>query len=549
MRAAIVCVVALFVSVSCVAHGQSYDSILTLDEIPDQIYAGEVITFTGKLTGDGSPLYGETVWICEDDPFIPDECFAYGVTDNAGGYAIYWISNAGVVEIDWDVYAKFDGSGSYLSDQTPRYTMSVYKYGGFIQLDPIPERAAYGDVLFLSGTLSLDAHNPEGSVIYIKDEDTLNPDDLLTTAYVNASGGFETFWIVADVDPDYTIDIQAVYEGGPLHYRLATPIQELYGYNDTRPVSGTVYGDTYMELYRSLEFELPPRVAIVPSPDSYNDVRAHVVPVQEGILGLSTMLEQRYPTGNWDVDFDVVVPGDNFDARPDVIVNLVTRDDDSGCNYDMYGGVLGWASINMPKPVPTTVCSYDHRTNIEIGATAVHEFVHAIGLGHTFNLPGDLMCSYEDDYGLTCPNDTGFKSATFSDLNLAAIAAIYGQDGYTNPNNHIVWGERFGVEQSGPPATNPIIKDAPGSSVPGCGNDCFIPYMLTIGVGDEVTWTNSDNAAHTTTSGTPQDGPDGFFDSSLRLPNTDFTVRFDEAGEYPYYCVVHPWMTGLVVVK
>ena len=61
------------------------------------------------------------------------------------------------------------------------------------------------------------------------------------------------------------------------------------------------------------------------------------------------------------------------------------------------------------------------------------------------------------------------------------------------------------------------VTNAPGSSTPGCEatNDCFIPSMVTIDVGSEVIWENNDNAAHTVTSGTPTDGPDGVFDSQL----------------------------------
>ena len=44
---------------------------------------------------------------------------------------------------------------------------------------------------------------------------------------------------------------------------------------------------------------------------------------------------------------------------------------------------------------------------------------------------------------------------------------------------------------------------------------CFIPSMVTIDVGGEVTWENNDTAAHTVTSGTPTEGPSGVFDSSL----------------------------------
>jgi len=92
-----------------------------------------------------------------------------------------------------------------------------------------------------------------------------------------------------------------------------------------------------------------------------------------------------------------------------------------------------------------------------------------------------------------------------------------------------------------------------GTSVPGCEetNECYIPATVTIDVGGEVTWSNDDTAAHTVTSGTASDGPDGNFDSSLFMAGTTFSVKFDDyaAGEYPYFCMVHPWMVGTVVVQ
>ena len=95
------------------------------------------------------------------------------------------------------------------------------------------------------------------------------------------------------------------------------------------------------------------------------------------------------------------------------------------------------------------------------------------------------------------------------------------------------------------------VSNAPGSSVPGCEatDECFIPADVTVDVGGEVTWTNDDTAAHTITSGAPEDGPDGTFDSSLVMPGTTFSYQFEDAGEYPYFCVVHPWMMGTVTVS
>ncbi|MDP7284849.1 MAG: PEFG-CTERM sorting domain-containing protein [Candidatus Nitrosopelagicus sp.] len=96
------------------------------------------------------------------------------------------------------------------------------------------------------------------------------------------------------------------------------------------------------------------------------------------------------------------------------------------------------------------------------------------------------------------------------------------------------------------------VTNAPGSSTPGCettADGCFIPSMVTLDIGGEVTWENDDTAAHTVTSGTPTEGPDGIFDSSLVMAGSSFSHVFEEAGSYDYFCMVHPWMQGMVMVS
>ena len=72
--------------------------------------------------------------------------------------------------------------------------------------------------------------------------------------------------------------------------------------------------------------------------------------------------------------------------------------------------------------------------------------------------------------------------------------------------------------------------------------------FIEIIVGDGVRWGNADTVSHTVTSGTPQTGPDGIFDSGKLEPGNVFVQQFKEKGEFPYYCTIHPWRTGLVSV-
>ena len=96
-----------------------------------------------------------------------------------------------------------------------------------------------------------------------------------------------------------------------------------------------------------------------------------------------------------------------------------------------------------------------------------------------------------------------------------------------------------------------VISLPEGSGVPGCDdtNECYIPFNVSVSAGEEITWSNDDSAAHTVTSGTPSDGSDGNFDSGLFMAEGTFSVTLDESGEYPYYCMVHPWMIGNITVN
>jgi predicted secreted protein with PEFG-CTERM motif len=96
------------------------------------------------------------------------------------------------------------------------------------------------------------------------------------------------------------------------------------------------------------------------------------------------------------------------------------------------------------------------------------------------------------------------------------------------------------------------VSIVPGSATPGCEETeegCYSPSEVTTDVGSEVIWSNDDTAGHTVTSGTLEGGPDGVFDSSLFMAGKTFSHKFEEAGEFPYFCVVHPWMQGTVIVQ
>jgi plastocyanin len=74
-------------------------------------------------------------------------------------------------------------------------------------------------------------------------------------------------------------------------------------------------------------------------------------------------------------------------------------------------------------------------------------------------------------------------------------------------------------------------------------NFVFGPQVITVPAGTTVTWTNSDDIPHTAVS------TDGVFKSKVMDTDEKFSYTFTKPGTYPYYCTIHPRMTGKVVVQ
>ncbi len=97
----------------------------------------------------------------------------------------------------------------------------------------------------------------------------------------------------------------------------------------------------------------------------------------------------------------------------------------------------------------------------------------------------------------------------------------------------------------------------PGQASPGAGsqekpassaevkidNFSFGPATLTISVGTTVTWTNRDDIPHTVVSN------DKVFKSPVLDTDEKFSYTLTRAGTYPYFCSIHPHMTGKVIVQ
>jgi plastocyanin len=87
-------------------------------------------------------------------------------------------------------------------------------------------------------------------------------------------------------------------------------------------------------------------------------------------------------------------------------------------------------------------------------------------------------------------------------------------------------------------------QQAPGKTVEiKIDNFSFAPGTLTVAAGTTVTWTNQDDIPHTAVS------TDGVFKSKVMDTDEKFSYTFTKPGTFPYFCSIHPKMTGTIVVQ
>jgi len=84
---------------------------------------------------------------------------------------------------------------------------------------------------------------------------------------------------------------------------------------------------------------------------------------------------------------------------------------------------------------------------------------------------------------------------------------------------------------------------APPAATVEIGNFTFQSPVLTVKPGTTVTWTNGDDIPHTVVAN------NGAFKSKVLDTGDRFSVTFAKAGQFGYFCSLHPHMTGTIIVK
>ena len=91
-------------------------------------------------------------------------------------------------------------------------------------------------------------------------------------------------------------------------------------------------------------------------------------------------------------------------------------------------------------------------------------------------------------------------------------------------------------------ASGPAATGGSGAAVK-IDNFSFSPTPVTVNPGTTVTWMNADDSPHNVESSQKK------FSSPVLDTNQKFQFTFKDSGEYPYFCKLHPRMTGKIVVR
>jgi plastocyanin len=143
---------------------------------------------------------------------------------------------------------------------------------------------------------------------------------------------------------------------------------------------------------------------------------------------------------------------------------------------------------------------------------------------------------------------TGTGNATNATMTGTGNATNATMTGTGNATNATMTGTGNATNATGASGGNAStsVSIVPGSST--LTDTAYQPSPIQVSVGTTVTWTNNDAQPHTVNSG-ENATPSGLFDSPIMAPQATFEYTFTEAGEVPYFCILHPNMVGTVSVS
>ena len=165
------------------------------------------------------------------------------------------------------------------------------------------------------------------------------------------------------------------------------------------------------------------------------------------------------------------------------------------------------------------------------------------GTGNISSIAGSKQQAANETNDNTMENNSNGNNSTEGIINTAKNNSI-NELQVSNANGTSITNMSAGTSTS----SISTISIVSGSSLPS-NREFYVPKTVETTVGSMINWKNEDFGPHTVTSGDMTTGKTGVFDSNIIQKGSTFSFLFDKVGEYDYFCTIHPFMTGRVIVK
>ena len=325
-------------------------------------------------------------------------------------------------------------------------TTLLPKVEGTVILEPVPKTLSAGDYYEFKGTLNL-TKIADGSYVQIRNGEGSQYDELLTFGPVESGGIFTAPWTA--VPREGLLNIYATYTdiGGNVYQSESFPVKVLHfksnpgaatkdANTSNRPVKAGSNLEPFMEVHYSdwnkdhLNVYI---LAINPS------AQGSIGKAKNAVSDLSKIVKQE--TGNnaaW--NFNIFAtngfpsPIQTATHPINILFSLSSIDDSVACGYNHI--------LQRKKSEFTSNEVFTSSRCGDVYKSTMHEFLHSLGLGHTWHEVDDMMCSTEWFLGTnkwTCDNDVDPYNDHNkpTEFNVRALVHTYGNNGFQEPNANI----------------------------------------------------------------------------------------------------------------
>ncbi len=212
----------------------------------------------------------------------------------------------------------------------------------------------------------------------------------------------------------------------------------------------------------------------------------------------------------------------------------------------VLGDTNAWRAIGNETPLPLF---YPSPLNPSVGQTVYFDG------SHSYDPDRETIARYQWNFGDGSPTATTATPTTTHSYSYSGTFNVTLT--VTDPLGASASASRS-IQVQGPAGQAPVSIVDDGVCAPSSTACRFVPSALTVFAGTTVTWANNGALPHTvyacSTANSPNVTECPVMNSSLPsfnstiLPGSTFSQTLTASGTYYYYCAIHPWMHGRVVV-